>query len=87
MTSERAKPSPVAKKSFNFESVHLKPPFNWRHGGVHHTPAPRCKSESESCTMLTTGPSSLVADLQDRMPVIVPPEKYDLWRDPDVADL
>jgi len=37
--------------------------------------------------MLTTGPSSLVADLQDRMPVIVPPEKYDLWRDPDVADL
>jgi putative SOS response-associated peptidase YedK len=40
----------------------------------------------ESCTILTTGPNSLVADLHDRMPVIVPPEKYDLWLDPDVTD-
>jgi putative SOS response-associated peptidase YedK len=40
----------------------------------------------ESCTILTTGPNSLVADLHDRMPVIVPPEKYSLWLDPDVID-
>ena len=40
----------------------------------------------ESCTVLTTGPNSLVADLHDRMPVIVPREKYDLWLDPDVND-
>jgi putative SOS response-associated peptidase YedK len=40
----------------------------------------------ESCTILTTGPNSLVADLHDRMPVIVPPEKYGLWLDPDVTD-
>jgi len=40
----------------------------------------------ESCTILTTSPNSLVADLHDRMPVIVPPEKYDLWLDPDVTD-
>jgi putative SOS response-associated peptidase YedK len=40
----------------------------------------------ESCTVLTTGPNSVVADLHDRMPVIVPGEKYDLWLDPDVND-
>jgi putative SOS response-associated peptidase YedK len=40
----------------------------------------------ESCTILTTNPNSLVADLHNRMPVIVPPDKYDLWLDPDVTD-
>jgi putative SOS response-associated peptidase YedK len=40
----------------------------------------------ESCTILTTTPNPLVADLHDRMPVIVPPGKYDLWLDPDVND-
>lgn len=40
----------------------------------------------ESCTVLTTGPNSLVADLHDRMPVIVPPDKYELWLDPEVTD-
>jgi len=27
-----------------------------------------------------------VADLHDRMPVIVTPDKYDVWLDPDVND-
>ena len=40
----------------------------------------------ESCTILTTGPNSLVSDLHDRMPVIVRPDKYDLWLDPDITD-
>jgi putative SOS response-associated peptidase YedK len=40
----------------------------------------------ESCTILTTTPNSLVADLHDRMPVIVAPDKYDVWLDPDVTD-
>jgi len=40
----------------------------------------------ESCTVLTTEPNSLVEDLHNRMPVIVPPDKYDLWLDPDVTD-
>jgi putative SOS response-associated peptidase YedK len=40
----------------------------------------------DSCTILTTAPNSLVADIHDRMPVIVTPEKYDLWLDPDVKD-
>ncbi len=40
----------------------------------------------ESCTILTTTPNSLVGDIHDRMPVIVPPDKYGLWLDPDVND-
>lgn len=40
----------------------------------------------ESCTILTTTPNSLVSDMHDRMPVIVPPEKYEVWLDPDVTD-
>jgi len=40
----------------------------------------------ESCTILTTTPNSLVADMHNRMPVIVTPDKYDLWLDPDVND-
>jgi putative SOS response-associated peptidase YedK len=39
-----------------------------------------------SCTILTTEPNSLVSDLHDRMPVIVPQEKYEVWLDPDITD-
>lgn len=40
----------------------------------------------ESCTILTTTPNELVVSVHERMPVIVSPEKYDLWLDPDVDD-
>jgi putative SOS response-associated peptidase YedK len=40
----------------------------------------------ESCTILTTTPNALLADIHDRMPVIVTPDKYDLWLDPEVVD-
>ncbi len=33
----------------------------------------------ESCTILTTRPSRLIAPLHDRMPVIIPPERFDDW--------
>jgi putative SOS response-associated peptidase YedK len=36
----------------------------------------------ESCSILTTAPNSLLADVHDRMPVILSPEHYDLWLDP-----
>ena len=35
----------------------------------------------ESCSILTTSPNSLLADVHDRMPVILSPEHYDLWLD------
>lgn len=40
----------------------------------------------ETCTILTTKPNSLVADVHDRMPVMLRPEEYDLWLDPGVTD-
>lgn len=40
----------------------------------------------ESCTILTTTPNSLVAEVHDRMLVIVPADKYEVWLDPDVTD-
>jgi len=40
----------------------------------------------ESCTILTTMPNALLAEIHDRMPVIVTPDKYDLWLDPEVED-
>lgn len=33
----------------------------------------------ESCTILATTANSMVTDLHDRMPVILPPEHYDGW--------
>lgn len=35
-----------------------------------------------TCTMITTEPNDLMADIHNRMPVILPPNAYDLWLDP-----
>lgn len=35
-----------------------------------------------SCTIITTTPNELVAELHNRMPVILPPGAYDQWLDP-----
>lgn len=40
----------------------------------------------ESFTILTTRANALLADVHDRMPVILRPEDYDLWLDPGVTD-
>ncbi len=41
----------------------------------------------ETCTILTTKPNSLVAEVHDRMPAIVSADDYDLWLDPGVTDV
>ena len=41
----------------------------------------------ESCSILTTTPNSLLADVHDRMPVILRQENYDLWLDPGFKDV
>lgn len=40
----------------------------------------------DSCTILTTSANDLVRPVHERMPVILPPERYDLWLDPEVED-
>jgi putative SOS response-associated peptidase YedK len=39
-----------------------------------------------SCTIITTASAGPVAYLHDRMPVVVPPELWDDWLDPDQQD-
>ena len=40
----------------------------------------------ETCTILTTRPNSLVADVHDRMPAILRVEDYEGWLDPGIRD-
>jgi len=40
----------------------------------------------ESCSILTTTPNSLLADVHDRMPVILSPQYYELWLDAGFRD-
>ena len=41
----------------------------------------------ESCTILTTEPNDLLAQVHSRMPVILDQNDYDLWLDPDVQEV
>ena len=43
-------------------------------------------SDLETCTILTTEPNELMAPIHNRMPVILHPDDYDLWLDPDLQD-
>jgi putative SOS response-associated peptidase YedK len=40
------------------------------------------KEQLITCCLLTTSANELVAEVHDRMPVIVPPEQYGAWLDP-----
>ena len=41
---------------------------------------------AKSCTILTTIPNRLLAEIHDRMPVILSPDDYDLWLDPRMTN-
>jgi putative SOS response-associated peptidase YedK len=43
-------------------------------------------SAVESCTLLTTEANDLMRPIHDRMPVIIPPDAYSLWLDPEQRD-
>lgn len=40
----------------------------------------------ETCTILTTMPNSLVAEVHDRMPAILDPDDYERWLDPGITN-
>ena len=40
----------------------------------------------ETCTILTTTPNELLANVHDRMPVILAADEYDRWLDPAMQD-
>jgi putative SOS response-associated peptidase YedK len=41
----------------------------------------------ETCTILTNTPNELLADIHDRMPVILPRNRYYAWLDPGIQDV
>ena len=44
-------------------------------------------STLETCTILTTKANALLSDVHHRMPVILPPEHYELWLDPGFTEV
>lgn len=40
----------------------------------------------DSCTIMTTIANELVGEIHDRMPVILSPNNYDLWLDPEMQE-
>jgi putative SOS response-associated peptidase YedK len=40
----------------------------------------------DSCTIIVTTANELISQIHDRMPVILAPQDYDLWLDPEVHD-
>jgi len=44
------------------------------------------EDEIESCTIIVTEANELLQPIHDRMPVILSPDKYDLWLDPEFSD-
>lgn len=42
--------------------------------------------ELESCTIIVTEPNELLEPIHDRMPVILRPDDYDQWLDPELSD-
>lgn len=49
---------------------------HWKGGG----------DELESCTIIVTEPNELLKPIHDRMPVILDPNDYDQWLDPELSD-
>ena len=66
--------------------IHLKSGQAFGFAGLYNVWA---SPEGESiCTsaIVTTDANELVKPLHDRMPVITPPDKYDLWLDPTITE-
>jgi putative SOS response-associated peptidase YedK len=47
---------------------------------------PKADPAVESCVIITTDANELMAPIYNRMPVIVPPEAFDLWLSPDTQE-
>lgn len=54
---------------------------SWRPEGVEDAEPLR------TCTILTTAANRSLARIHDRMPVVLPPERWDEWLDPDNRDV
>ncbi|NOZ05072.1 MAG: SOS response-associated peptidase [Chloroflexi bacterium] len=62
--------------------VRLKSKEPFAFAGLWEVWSPTNESAIYSCTIITTTPNTLLEPIHNRMPVILPPEAYDLWLDP-----
>ncbi|MCR4300284.1 MAG: SOS response-associated peptidase [Sulfuricaulis sp.] len=47
---------------------------------------PEGQEAVESCTIIVTTANELISQIHDRMPVILSPQDYDRWLDPEVHE-
>jgi putative SOS response-associated peptidase YedK len=52
----------------------------------HGVPAPSPVDPLRTCTIITTSANSRMAELHDRMPVVLPRSAWDMWLNPDEHD-
>jgi putative SOS response-associated peptidase YedK len=71
------------KQPFRFQ-LQDKQPFGF--AGLWEQWQSPSGEEIDTCTILTTAANELMAPIHDRMPVILKPEDYDLWLDPQAQD-
>ena len=64
--------------------IHMKDGSPFAFAGLWETW--RNGQEIRSCTIITTEANELVGGIHNRMPVILPPEDYELWLDPDFEE-
>ncbi len=48
---------------------------------------PETEEQLLTCTILTGQPNPLLEKIHDRMPVILPPDRWDTWLDPSITDV
>jgi len=70
------------KQPFYFQLEHHQP-FGFA-GLWEHWENQATGEMMETCTILTTEANEVLSPVHDRMPVILPPEAYDRWLDPDL---
>ncbi len=64
--------------------IHMKDGSPFAFAGLWETW--RDGEEIRSCTIITTEANDLVGEIHNRMPVILPPEDYELWLDPEFEE-
>ncbi len=65
--------------------IHLKDDESFAFAGLWER-WQREKQEIQSCTIIVTEPNTVLEEIHDRMPVILPSDEYDLWLDPEFED-
>jgi len=73
-----------AKKQPVYVRLKSGKPFGF--AGLYSDWTPPDGERVRTSTIITTNANGLLAPIPDRMPVIIPPDRYELWLDPGVHE-